>query len=224
MSSLVPFSYCPFLCSPLQQNSLKDLTSQDSLFSPPIMSPRSNQTFTTITTTSLPHTASPRSVISTLLSSMAKDQSSSHLMYLSDIWYSWSHSTSWECFLHLARGVTHWLPPLLAQPFPKPSTWFLGLFCFSALSLGISCFKYYLCVDDCQTILPHGPSPLKSWLIHPAIYSAIPFEMLFREKVSQNECAHNWTPDLPAILRFSSLSVSVNTIHPFTSSNQKSQI
>nr|KAF6324798.1 hypothetical protein mMyoMyo1_008264 [Myotis myotis] len=81
LDSTSPFSYCPFLCSPLQQNSLKDLTIQDSLFSPPIICHHILIRLLPPPLPPPPQTASPRSLISVLLSSIVKAQSSSHLMH-----------------------------------------------------------------------------------------------------------------------------------------------
>lgn len=180
LDSTSPFSYCPFLCSPPQQNSLKDLTIQDSLFSPPIICHHILIRLLPPPPPPPPETASPRSLISVLLSSMVKAQSSSHLMHqrhwIQLITFNFLETLSSLGMQSYTLAAS--FPGLSSSPSPALGPWTSPISPRSLL--GSRGFKYYLCVDDCQTMLPHWTSPLKSGLIRPTIYSAIPFEMLFR--------------------------------------------
>lgn len=123
---------------------------------------------------------------------MVKAQSSSHLMHqqhlIQLITFNFLETLS-------SLGMQSYTPAafftgLSSSPSPALGSWTSPI---SPCCLFGSCgFKYYLCVDDCETILPHWTSSLKSWLIHPTTYLAIPFEMLFRQTASQNEWAHNF--------------------------------
>lgn len=198
LHSTSPFSYWPFLCSPLEQSSLKDLTVLSSNY----LSPHSNQTFANTSTTIITTTPTLKLLFQGHSSPCCWVQwsklSPPPTWCISNIWYSWSHSTSWKRFLYLTCRVTHWLPPLPAYHLLQARHLVLGPLLFlctvswDLMALNTMC--WYL--PDYTSTLDLSPEILAH---HPTIYSAIPFEMLFRQTASQNEWAHNWTPDLPQI-------------------------
>lgn len=137
LHSTSPFSYCPFLCS-LQQSSLKDLTIQDSLFSPPIIChhilirllpppppPPPPNCFSKVINLHVAEFNGQSSILLPLDASATFD-TVDHIQLLGNAFFTWHAELHTGCLLY-------WL-----IIFSKPSTWFVDLSYFSVLSLGIS--------------------------------------------------------------------------------------